>query len=219
MVSIILTQGSASPINVMTNHKNEEYFTSSKLLTCWQACWLEFLCQFNLLVCFCPGCLSMKPNALAHCWDIYPKEEDRDYAHINPHNFCPVFSQEHLASSLRTTYLPEPVLHAASLVNEDQLHKDILSTLSSDPITTKHMSDTSNPRWSVDSDDFLHLGSRIYVPDANNLCLCLLCFKHDHPLAGHFGQNHTLELLCREYTWPGIHSFIKEYLGSCTNCA
>ena len=29
----------------------------------------------------------------------------------------------------------------------------------------------------------------------------------------------TLELLHREYTWPGIHSFIKEYVGSCTNCA
>ena len=80
-------EGSTSPIDVMTDHKNLEYFTSSKLLTCWQARWSEFLCQFNLLVCFHPGCLGAKPDALTHCWDVYPKEGDRDYACINPHNF------------------------------------------------------------------------------------------------------------------------------------
>ena len=121
-------------------------------------------------------------------------------------------------SSLRATYLLEPVLCAASLVNVDQLHKDILSALLLDPIATKHMSNISDPRWSVDSDGFLCLDNRIYIPDTNNLCLCLLHFKHDHPLAGHFRQNCTLELLCREYTWPGICSFVKEYVGSCTNC-
>ena len=80
------------------------------------------------------------------------------------------------------------------------------------------MSDNSDPRWSVDFDSFLHLDNRIYIPDINDLCLHLLHFKHDHPLTGKFRQNCTLELLHREYTWPGIHSFIKEYVGSCTNC-
>ena len=212
-------EGSASPINVMTDHKNLEYFTSSKLLTRQQACLLEFLHQFNLLVHFHPGHLGVKPDALTHCWDVYPKEGDRDYARVNPHNFQSVFLQEQLTSSLRATYLLEPILHAASLIDVDQLHKDILSALSLDPVATKHMSDTSNPRWSVNSDGFLCLDSRIYIPDTNDLRLRLLRFKHDHPLTGHFGQNRTLELLHREYTWPGIHSFIKEYVRSCINCA
>ena len=88
----------------------------------------------------------MKPNALTCHQDIYPKEGDRDYAYINPHNFCLVFSQEQLTFSLRATYLLDPMLCTASIVDVDQLHKDILSTLPSDPVMTKHMSDTSNPR-------------------------------------------------------------------------
>ena len=95
-------EGSASPVDVVTNHKNLEYFSSSKVLTHHQACWLEYLSQFNLTICFHPGCLRAKPNALTHHWDVYPKEGDRDYAHVNPHNLKPMFTQEQLASSEAT---------------------------------------------------------------------------------------------------------------------
>ena len=43
-------EGSASPIDVVTDHKNLEYFSTTKLLTRCQARWSEFLCQFNLAV-------------------------------------------------------------------------------------------------------------------------------------------------------------------------
>jgi hypothetical protein len=46
-----------------------------------------------------------------------------------------------------------------------------------------------------------------------------LHYKHDHPLSGHFGQNWTLELTHHDYTWPGIQTFIKDYMSSCTSCA
>jgi len=57
-------EGSATPIDVVTDHKNLEYFSSSKVLTRRQARWLEFLSQFNLLIRFCPGRLGAKPDAL-----------------------------------------------------------------------------------------------------------------------------------------------------------
>ena len=36
-------EGSASPVDVVTNHKNLEYFSSSKVLTRHQAHWSEYL--------------------------------------------------------------------------------------------------------------------------------------------------------------------------------
>ena len=42
--------------------------------------------------------------------------------------------------------------------------------------------------------------------------------RHDHPLAGHFGQNRTLELIRHENTWPGLRTFVKDYVQSCTSC-
>ena len=36
-------EGSAALVNVVTDHKNLEYFVTTKLLTQWQACWSEVL--------------------------------------------------------------------------------------------------------------------------------------------------------------------------------
>ncbi|KIK77699.1 hypothetical protein PAXRUDRAFT_17323 [Paxillus rubicundulus Ve08.2h10] len=102
------------------NHKNLEYFSTSKVLT-WA-----------------------KPDSLTQCWDIYPKEVDKDYAHINPQNLCPVFTQEQLALSLWATILMAPVLHASSLLNIEDIHKDTLEFLSSGPITSLQIKDLSD---------------------------------------------------------------------------
>ncbi|KIM63086.1 hypothetical protein SCLCIDRAFT_59137, partial [Scleroderma citrinum Foug A] len=101
-------------------------------------------------------------------------------------------------------------------VDVEQLHKDILAALPTNSVAQSHLSDTSDPRWSKDSTRLLRLDDRIYVPDTNDLHLRVLCYKHDHPL--HFGQNHTLELVRCEYTWPSVRTFIKDYVSSCTSC-
>lgn len=66
--------------------------------------------------------------------------------------------------------------------------------------------------------DLLHLDRRIYVPDSGNLCLRVLKLKHDHPLAGHFGQHKTLKLIQRKFVWPELCTFVKDYCNSFTTC-
>jgi len=63
-------EGSASPIDVVTDHKNLEYFSTSKVLSRRQARWSEFLSQFNLVIHFCPGKLGAKPDTLTRRWDV-----------------------------------------------------------------------------------------------------------------------------------------------------
>jgi len=53
-------EGSTSPIDIVTDRKNLEYFSTSKVLSHWQAWWSEFLSQFNLVIRFCPGKLGAK---------------------------------------------------------------------------------------------------------------------------------------------------------------
>ncbi len=45
-------EGSAAPIDIITDHKNLEYFATTKLLNRCQARWSEFLSQFNLIIHF-----------------------------------------------------------------------------------------------------------------------------------------------------------------------
>ena len=43
-------EGSATPIDVVTDHKNLEYFSTTKVLTRRQVRWSEYLSQFNLVI-------------------------------------------------------------------------------------------------------------------------------------------------------------------------
>ena len=85
-------EGSAYPINVIMDHKNLEYFSTTKILTQRQVRWSEYLSQFNLVIRFHPGYLGTKLDALTKQWDIYSKRGNTGYATVNPHNFKPIFT-------------------------------------------------------------------------------------------------------------------------------
>ena len=85
-------EGPAYPIDIVTDHKNLEYFSTTKVLTWRQVWWSEYLFQFNLVIRFCPSHLNTKPDALTRQWDIYPKEGNTGYTIVNPHNFKPIFT-------------------------------------------------------------------------------------------------------------------------------
>jgi len=63
-----------SPIYVVTDHQDLEYFCTTQLLTQTQACWSEYLFQFNLIIRFHPSKLRANPNALTRQWDVHLKE-------------------------------------------------------------------------------------------------------------------------------------------------
>ena len=208
-------EGPVYSINVIMDHKNLEYFSTTKVLTQRQV-WSEYFSQFNLVIRFCSGYLGTKPDALTKQWDIYSKGGNTGYATVNPHNFKPLFTQEQLTASVRATVLFFPSLHIATVMDLDTLHQDILLALPSDPITTKHIS--ANDQWSTDPNSLLLLDNRIYVPSAGNLRTCILQYNHDHILAGHFGQNKTLELVCRGYSWPSLRADVQQFCKSYVTC-
>ena len=91
-------EGPAYPIDIVTDHKNLEYFSTTKILTWRQAQWSEYLFQFNLIIRFCSDHLSTNPDALTRQWNVYSKGGNTGYATVNPHNFKPIFTQEQLAA-------------------------------------------------------------------------------------------------------------------------
>jgi len=83
-------EGSAHIILVLSDHKNLEYFMTTKQLTCRQVHWSEHLSGFNYLICYHTGQLGTKPDVLTHCKDVYPHGENA-YTLANPHNFQSMF--------------------------------------------------------------------------------------------------------------------------------
>ena len=122
---------------------------------------------------------------------------------IWPNEVCDIFTHEQIAASLRATILTTPTLCAATILDQNQLYSDILATLPLDTFISNHLLPPEGC-WSKDGAGFLRLDNRIYVLDNANLCLRVLQYHHDHVLVGHLGQNKTLELIQRHYTWPNI---------------
>ena len=163
-----------------------------------------------MIIRFRPSKLGEKPDSLTCHVDYYLKGGDRDYILANPQNLRPLFSQEQLAASLRATRLQEVAKDAAALVDSSipildaaALVEDIKIGLAIDPLAKREFDlcskSTPSPRFSLSPSGLLLLDRRVYVPDyrpdRGNLRTHILQEKHDHPTAGHFGFNKTLELL------------------------
>jgi RNase H-like domain found in reverse transcriptase len=93
-------EGTKVLIDVVTDHKNLEYFCTTGILSRRQARWSTFLSRFNMVIRFRPGCLRTKLHALTHRPDLYPKGEGKPYGTVNPQNCHPVFSSTQLSASL-----------------------------------------------------------------------------------------------------------------------
>src|SRR5258707_7648558 len=212
-------EGLATAIDTVTDHKNLEYFTSTKKLTRRQARWSEFLSQFNLKICFQPGRLGTKLDVLTRQPDIYSEDSAVD---------C----NRRLVLTLEQ--LEEPHLaicsgmsgEAEQTVSEDLDHgaitMDITQAAESDPLTQdlhSKLGTSDLPSGWEWAEGQLRFQGRLYIPDQEILCLQVIRNYHNHPLAGHFGEARSSELICRNFHWPGLQRMVKDYVASCATCA
>ncbi|MBW0573051.1 hypothetical protein O181_112766 [Austropuccinia psidii MF-1] len=60
---------------------------------------------------------------------------------------------------------------------------------------------------------------RVVIPSNEEIQLDILQKHHDSPLAGHPGQEKTLNLIKRDLHWAGMNQFIQDYMSSCQKCS
>src|ERR1700727_2990909 len=99
----------------------------------------------------------------------------------------------------------------------DTLRIDILAALSTDEAVKDHLQSPTLP-WSKSASSLLLYEGRVYVPDFEDLRVRVLQSKHDHASAGHPGYRKTLELVRREFYWPGLRTFVAEFCRTCDSC-
>ncbi|MBW0499947.1 hypothetical protein O181_039662 [Austropuccinia psidii MF-1] len=62
-----------SPFEALTHNSSLQYFMSSKILTCCQALWAEFLSEFNFSITYCPGSLETLLDEFSCQENVYQK--------------------------------------------------------------------------------------------------------------------------------------------------
>ncbi|MBW0541621.1 hypothetical protein O181_081336, partial [Austropuccinia psidii MF-1] len=88
----------SNPFEVLKDHSSLQYFMSSKVLTCCQAHWAEFLSEVHFTITYHPDRLATLPDALSHWDNVYP-ERGVDFISKNCQNFHHVIKQDGIKES------------------------------------------------------------------------------------------------------------------------
>ena len=59
---------------------------------------------------------------------------------------------------------------------------------------------------------------KVYVPKDEELRMEIIWLHHDTPVGGHGGQWKMVELVTRNFWWPGITKEVKRYVEGCDSC-
>ena len=70
----------------------------------------------------------------------------------------------------------------------------------------------------IDGKNTLFYKGRNYVPDDLNLQRDIVQMLHDHETAGHPGEAETLVSVEWLYWWPGLWTFVRNYVKGCGVC-
>ena len=65
-------------------------------------------------------------------------------------------------------------------------------------------------------DDLLYRGNLLWIP--KGLVQHILKSEHDTKVAGHMGQDKTIELIRRNFWWPKMNEQIIDFVRSCPEC-
>ena len=209
-------EGAGFPIKVLSDHKNLQYFTTTKQLTHRQARWSEYLSRFRFSITYRPGVQGQKPDALTRRTQDAPAlEEARAYRNqtlLRPELFDPP------AEDLTVHVLEMTERSIEQIIIDEYPNDEFIQE------TLKLMQDGIRRSKKISLSECEARGNRLYyrnrlvVPDHDELKLKLLEHVHDLPVAGHPGRGKTLELLQREYYWPNMHNTTRRYVSSCHIC-
>ncbi|MBW0506822.1 hypothetical protein O181_046537 [Austropuccinia psidii MF-1] len=204
----------SSPFEVLTDHSSWKYLMSSKVITCHQACWAEFLSEFKFSITYFPGSLATLPNALSHWDNIYP-ERGEDFIRKNPMDFQQFLKQDEVQPSrffaVKMVCFSNLIESIKKKLWQDSQYRSILQELFKGKSVQDHSLDTSS--------QLLQFKDWVVVPNDPKIQLSILQKLHDFPLAGRSGQEKTLKLFKGDFHWSSMIQFIKDYVSSCQQCS
>ena len=192
---------------VYSDHKNLTYFWSTQSLNQRQAWWSLLLSEYDIKLHHIPGIKMTQADALSRRSDHCPKD-DHDNEDI-------ILLPDDLFVNLLDLELQDQILEAMDL------DFDVSSAL--EKLLVGELSNLRNDLddWKVEN---LENGKAIFYKRKNyilwdvNLWWDIVKMYHDHETAGHSGELETYNVVKDQYWWPGLSTFVKNYVKGCAIC-
>ena len=194
-------QGSSHTTIIYSDHQNLTYFQNAQKLNRWQAWWSLYLSEFDVKLIHQLGSKMIQSDVLSWQPDLIPKmDHDNENMMLLPNNLC---------LNLLDITLQEQVLNLGQV-------DDFLRMFS--PTDSPFGSPNGWKLELVDELNTLFYEDRNYIPDDLALQQDVVYMLHNHKMAGHPGEAETLVVVEWHYWWPGLHTFVHNYVKGCGVC-
>lgn len=195
----VYLEGPKFTVNVLSDHKNLIYFTTTKILNRRQVRWAEELAVFNYKISYQPGSANARADALSRRTDylqnkkpvshaIFAIEPNGELKNSNQHQIAATFQiqETHWKNEITEAYTND----AFAITLSKQQSKDFT---------------IQNGLWIIDN--------RVYVPSA--LHKRIISEIHD---MDHQGNGKTMERIMRHYFIPRLRNQVELYIRQCDVC-
>jgi hypothetical protein len=194
---------------IVTDHKNIEWWASMRDLNRRQARWTLYLSRFSFKITYHKGEL-MQADALSRFSkdQVSDKEDNRQVQVLKP---------EHFIRAAKAHFVPEVDSLGDRIRWASLREAEVIEGLKSIDKTAPKALTNGTAMWEED-DGFVYYKGRLYVPNDRKLRQDVVKSCHVAILAGHPGKNGTIELVSRYDWWPRMAGFISAYVEGCDRC-
>lgn len=202
----VYLEGAKHTIQVISDHKNLTYFTTTKVLTRRQARWAEILANYDFVIKHCKGNENGQADALSRRADHEEGVRKPEPALLR-HAEDGTMMYNHQVASLEAT---------SELSGSPFVNKLIEETKRDEMIQRMLENSANNDKLTQGDDGIVYLHNLIYVP--HKLRQEVIRMHHDPPAYGHMGIEKTTEHISRNYYFPNMRRAVERYIKNCDSC-
>jgi len=203
-----LLEGVQTKFEIWTDYKNLEYFMRVQKLNRRQARWALYLSQFDFTLKHVAGSKMGKADGLSRRadWKVGVAKDDENQIFIKD-------------NWIRSMY--EVVVEGSEVDLVKKMKKvrskdeDVIRVV--EEMKKAGVKELRENEWKIEGDLVLKEG-KVYVPNNEELRTEVIQLHHDVPAAGHGGRWKTVELVMRNYWWPGVTRDVGKYVEGCDLC-
>ena len=195
---------SQSKFEVWTDHKNLEYFMSNQKLNHRQVRWALYLSRFDFVLKYISGSKMGKVDGLSRRpdWEVGIEKDNEEQVLVK---------KEWL--EVKRIKIAEVIIEEVDLLDKVRKceAKDDEVVKAVEEMKKAGVRILRDEEWHQ-KDGLMLKEEKVYVPKDKKLRAEVIRLYHDMPVGGHRGQWKTVELVTRNFWWPGVTREVKRYM-------
>ena len=221
----VYVEGAQHLVQVFTDHKNLEYFSTARTTSRRHSRWAATLAAYDYKITYRKGTANGKADAFSRRPDYRspppPSLPILSGPHSDPLHHTPYHIDVAILLSPDDPLLPEIASPQAGDAHISALITSYLSRPdgeSNPALPSGSPLGRSTAQYCMQRDIIYSQGRILIPPTSKTLILKILQQYHDSPLAGHYGVARTQALIAQYFALSGLATDVLSYVTSCDAC-